>query len=180
MKIILLILLFGCNNQSSNYIKSYKIPKASSTQTKISQNEHSHLPFSWEVPNNWISNIKSSMRAASYSISSSKGNADLSVIYLDGNGGGNVANVNRWRKQLDLSDISEKEIESNSQNFNSDIGPYKIYKIINKNNKESGFLCSIIPANSFTIFIKLNTHVDVIDELEEQFIDFSSSFKYNE
>ena len=120
------------------------------------------------------------MRVASYTVPSSKGNADLSVIYLNGNGGGNLANVNRWRKQLNLPITTEEEIESISRNYNSNIGLYKIYKIININNEASGFLCSIIPADGFTIFIKLNSHIETLDEVEEEFINFSSSFRYNE
>ena len=56
----------------------------------------------------------------------------------------------------------------------------QVKEIINKNNQESSFLCSIIPAKEFTIFIKLNTHLDTLDELREEFIKFSSSFNYNE
>jgi len=179
VKIVLLILLLliSCNNKPTNHIKSYKIPKSVSKQIQPKEN---YLPFTWETPDNWNASTKSSMRVASYLLPSSKGNADLSVIYLNGDGGGTLANVNRWRSQLDLPNLAKKEIELVAQSFNGNIGPYKIYEIININNKESGFLCSIIPADDFTVFIKLNAHINSIDELRKQFIDFSSSFRYNE
>ena len=104
----------------------------------------------------------------------------MSVTHFPGDAGGVTANVNRWRKQLSLPEITQREIELNSQNFKSNIGSYQIYKIINPENKESGFLCAIIPANNFTIFIKLNSYPKTIDNLMEEFIEFSSSFKYNE
>ena len=63
--------------------------------------------------------------------------------------------------------------------FTSKIGEYQVYTIINLENPEA-FLCSIIPAKEFTIFIKLNTHLHTLDELREEFIKFSSSFNYNE
>ena len=139
-----------------------------------------NIPFTWEAPISWIPNNKSTIRTASYLIPSAKGSADLSVTHFPGDAGGVTANVNRWRKQLSLPEITQREIELNSQNFKSNIGSYQIYKIINPENKESGFLCAIIPANNFTIFIKLNSYPKTIDNLMEEFIEFSSSFKYNE
>ena len=57
---------------------------------------------------------------------------------------------------------------------------YYVYKIINPQNKESAFLCSIIPAKDFTIFVKLNTYPENLSNLTDEFINFSSSFNYND
>ena len=120
------------------------------------------------------------MRSASYLIPTSNGSADLSVIYLNGDGGGLAANVNRWRKQLNLGELNQAEIIQNGNDYNGNIGLYKVFEIINPENKESAFLCSIIPAKDFTIFVKLNTYSENLNNLKEEFIRFSSSFHYNE
>ena len=52
------------------------------------------------------------MRLLSFSIPYSMGMADLSLIKLNSTGGGLELNVNRWRKQLDLSALNINEIET--------------------------------------------------------------------
>ena len=178
MKVILLtyLLFFGCDGNNQKHTNSYKIPKKPS----LNNNQISTLPFKWVAPSHWIANDKSAMRSASYLIPSSNGSADLSVIYLNGDGGGIAANVNRWRKQLNLDELNNEEIESDAENLSGNLGTYKIYEIINSDNKESAFLCAIIPGNNFTIFVKLNTYVDNLNNFKDEFIKFSSSFEYNE
>ena len=178
--ILLLILLYSCQKDPSDYINTYKIPKVLADQVVKTINDNS-LPFIWEAPSDWLINyMGSSMRVASYLVPSSKGSGDLSVIYLNGDGGGDVANVNRWRQQLDLNILTAEEISLYSKTFSGKIGLYSVYEIINESSQESSFLCSIIPADKFTIFVKLNTHLDTIEELKKDFITFSSSFNYYE
>jgi len=178
LRIFFLIFLFslGCKSNNKDFTNSYMIPK----KIPLDNNEISLLPFRWDAPTHWLVGDKSTMRVASYLIPSEDGSADLSVIYLNGDGGGLAANVNRWRKQLNLAELTIEEIEFRSKNFIGELGKYKIYKIINIDSKESAFLCAIIPADDFTIFVKLNTYLDNINNLEEEFINFSSSFDYNE
>ena len=181
MKTWLLFILFivGCRNNNEKYINSYKIPKTEIIN--IVSNQQSVIPFSWDAPVDWIPNNNSSgMRTASYLIPCPKGSADLSITHFPGDAGGATANVNRWRKQLGLQELAYSEINLLAEKMKSTIGPCQIYKIVNPKNKQSAFLCSIIPADDFTIFIKLDTYPDIIDELYEDFIRFSSSFKYNE
>ena len=129
--VILLILVFSCQKDPADFINTYRIPKAPLQQTTIISDNS--LPFIWEAPSQWvINNSSSSMRIASYLIPSSKGNADLSVIYLNGDGGGNMANVNRWRKQLNLNSLSAEEIKLSSKIINGKIGLYSIYEIVNQ------------------------------------------------
>ena len=173
---IVFFIFIGCNIENKDYINSYKIPKKISL-TKVDDNS---LPFKWTAPAYWLPNEKSAMRSASYLIPSGNGSADLSVIYLNGDGGGLAANINRWRKQLKLHDLSEEEIAISGLDQQGEIGSYRVYEIINPENKESAFLCSIIPAKDFTIFVKLNTYSENLKNLRTEFISFSSSFNYNE
>lgn len=170
------VIFCGCNIQNEDYTNSYKIPK----KINLTNVEDNSLPFKWEAPTYWLPNEKSAMRSASYLIPTSNGSADLSVIYLNGDGGGLAANVNRWRKQLNLGELNQAEIIQNGNDYNGNIGIYKVFEIINPENKESAFLCSIIPAKDFTIFVKLNTYSENLNNLKEEFIRFSSSFNYNE
>ena len=175
--IFILTLVLSCNNDK--HVKYYKIPKFK----EVSKNqdfiiEDSQLSFTWDVPKNWVIGKKSSMRLASYSIPYNNLFADVSVTNFSGDGGGIEQNVNRWRKQLNLEPQSIEIIERNIQNKKSDLGNYKFLKIINPTNEESAFLCSIITVKNSTIFVKLNATVSGVDKLENQFLEFCSSFKF--
>ena len=174
--VIIVVFFYSCSPKNEDYTSSYKIPKTIS----IIEVDNDSLPFQWDAPTYWLPNEKSAMRSASYLVPSEKGSADLSVIYLNGDGGGLAANVNRWRKQLNLMELSDEEIIQDGSDHKGIIGLYKVYEIINPENEESAFLCSIIPTKDFTIFVKLNTYSANLESLKKEFIDFSSSFRYNE
>lgn len=53
----------------------------------------------WQAPAGWAAKPASGMRRATYLVS---GAADMSVISLPGDAGGDLANVNRWRGQVGL------------------------------------------------------------------------------
>jgi hypothetical protein len=63
--------------------------------------------FTWTTPPGWQELPTSSMRQANFKIGTA-GECYLSV--LPGGGGGLAANLNRWRKQMNLPDLSEAEI----------------------------------------------------------------------
>ena len=91
---------------------------------------------------------------ASYDVPYINSIADLSITKFPGDAGGVKANVNRWRQQLDLNILTAEEISLYSKTFSGKIGLYSVYEIINESSQESSFLCSIIPADKFTIFVK--------------------------
>ena len=176
--LLFFILLYGCDK--SDNVKTYRLAKQNS-QSSIAKSESqisSNLEFSWNAPDLWEKGKKTSMRLASYNVPYSNGVADLSITNFSGDGGGMLSNVNRWRKQLDLPFQTAEEINNNVIIGVSSLGNYEIHKIINDNNKETAFLCSILSIENSTIFVKLISTISGIKELENQFKDFCSSFKY--
>ena len=108
----LFFMFFSCD--TNNYTRTYNLPKQKLVNlTQHSNTNKSHSGLSWEKPGNWESKQGSSMRLASFSIPYSRGFGDLSIIKLSGDAGGLKANVNRWRKQLNLSPQNKNEIEKN-------------------------------------------------------------------
>ena len=122
MRIILLclVIIFGCNNNESDNIHSYRMPKPKNTEL-----------FSWNIPGNWISTNTTQFSQANYLIPSSRGSADISISYFAGNAGGVKANVNRWRRQLNLEPQSLDQMKKSILIRSSALGDYKIIKIIN-------------------------------------------------
>ena len=65
----------------------------------------------YQVPAGWQEQPLTAMRAASFKVPGPGGrDADVSVVFLTGMAGGDLANVNRWRDQLKLPPIDEQEL----------------------------------------------------------------------
>ena len=115
------------------------------------------------------------MRLASFDIPFSKGVGDLSIVSLSGSSGGLLANVNRWRGQVELDPISESDILTTSSVGESKMGPYRIFKMINEKKKEKAIIAAVLPTGEKTFFIKLTADIQGISELEFLFKNFCSS-----
>lgn len=65
----------------------------------------------WTAPAHWASKPATAMRKATYSVSGDAGTtAELAVSAFPGSVGGELANVNRWRGQLQLPPITEADL----------------------------------------------------------------------
>jgi hypothetical protein len=72
--------------------------------------------ISWKAPSGWLEQAPSSMRVGSFLIKGDKGQtADMSVVPLSGLAGGDLANINRWRGQINLGPISEADLTAQSE-----------------------------------------------------------------
>ena len=61
----------------------------------------------WTLPEGWLPGKASTMRRGSFTVMGSDNQAvDISVTTFPGDVGGEVMNINRWRRQIGLSPIS--------------------------------------------------------------------------
>ena len=179
--ILLYLVFFMLSCDSRNHTRIYYLPKNhthnDSQQTKIIESQSSG--FSWEKPDTWIPSQGSSMRIASFDVPFSTGMGDLSVMELGGDGGGLVANVNRWRGQIGLEPLEKNEIMAQAQRGENELGPYQIFQLTNDSSSDGAILAAIISMNNSTLYIKLTASNDGIKELEIDFKNFCSSIKYD-
>jgi hypothetical protein len=69
----------------------------------------------WQVPAGWKAAGPKPMRLASFDIPDAAGNGDVSISKLNGDGGGLLANINRWRGQVGLPALEASALASNSK-----------------------------------------------------------------
>jgi len=177
--ITLLIILIGCDN--NKHIQSYRTPKKdfglSLQEPKPLIKESSKITnnLTWDLPKNWVPSTGHSMRLASFDVPFSKGVGDLSIVSLSGSSGGLLANVNRWRGQVDLGPISESDILTVSTVGESKMGAFRIFRMINDANPQNAIIASVLPTGDKTFFIKLTSSKKGILELQSVFEKFCSS-----
>ena len=177
--VLFFLLLYGCDK--NRYIQSYRTPKkdfglqleAPQPSSKITSPDVTNL--TWELPDSWIPSTGHSMRLASFDIPFSDGVGDLSIVSLGGGSGGLLANVNRWRGQVNLSPISESEILTVSTVGESKMGPFRIFKMINDVDTSNAIIAAVLPTGQKTFFIKLTTTKKGVIELQSVFEKFCAS-----
>ena len=169
-----MVILQSCGQDT--HIRTYRIAKTKTPDIapQVEAPENKSAGFSWKKPESWIPSSGSSMRLASFDIPYSEGSGDLSVIQLGGTGGGIEANVNRWRRQLNLEPQTLSEIEKEMIENKGGMGLYNVIGIINEE-LGSAFLCAILPAGNQTLFVKLSANPKGVREIETDFISFCSS-----
>ena len=179
--LFLYIFLFTSCDENQ-HVKSFRAPKKNfgleqqNNKPVISDNNVSGL--SWDLPETWVASKGHSMRLASFDVPFSNGVADLSIVSLGGESGGLLANVNRWRKQINLVPITENEILSSSIKGESKIGPFRVFKMINESNRNKAILAAVLPTTAKTFYIKLTASIAGVTELELVFQKFCSSIGF--
>src|SRR5207248_4586296 len=87
------------------------------------------LPISrsvaWTLPEGWTQSVANSPRTASLKPAVA-GHVEVSLTVLPGAAGGDLANVNRWRRQLGLSAIDEAAIPFLRATVQSKAGPFNV------------------------------------------------------
>ena len=103
---------------------------------------------------------------------------NVSISIFPGNAGGIEQNVNRWRRQLNLTPISINNINQEEMN-NPLLGNYYLFHEIN-NKENKAIIAAIIPQEDNTIFIKMNTSALLSYDRKYEFILFCQSLYFNE
>ena len=64
--------------------------------------------ITWTLPTGWTTKPAGQMRLGSFSFEAKDGySVDISVVKLAGEAGGDMANINRWRGQIQLKPVDE-------------------------------------------------------------------------
>ncbi len=135
------------------------------------------------APEGWEKSEGSSMRAASFSISGDDGaTADVSVIPLPGESGSVLDNVNRWRKQLDLSPIASADDPELGKNIESPSGEFFLSHMVSseaiKDGKKQAISAAILSKPDKTWFFKITGEADLVEASREKFEEFVRSAKF--
>ncbi len=104
----LLLALAACSDKD---ITTYRVPKDRGATAASAATAGAQPALHWETPAGWQTQAASGLRAASFLAPGQGGaSADVSVVMFAGAGGGVLANINRWRGQLQLAPVSAEKL----------------------------------------------------------------------
>lgn len=165
------IFLHACRDTDKT-IDVYQVKKTSSEEVAPRQKKE----FTWIIPQDWVESEGNSIRIGSFKFFGKSNNdaADLSVVILSASGGGLVANINRWRGQLELNPLSDSQVMKEVISLKGKLGVFKTTFI--KNTKSNnGILGAIFSTEEKTLFVKALGSLEVLKLNQEKFNDFVGS-----
>lgn len=160
---------------SSDNIQTYRIPKESAVAPKTTNAETPKpKPLSWTLPEGWQEAPASSVRVASFLVPGKDGTiAQLSVMPFPGMVGGELANINRWRREVGLNEITEDAIVSQPVQVGTNSA--KLYEIVGEKDATS-VAWLVRDENSW--FFKLRGDKSAVLDAKPAFIAFLKSIKF--
>lgn len=128
--------------------------------------------ISWTAPAGWKEQAAGGMRLASFQVPHESGAGDVSVISLAGDGGGMLANINRWRNQVGLDPIDESALQSTTKQIPSAVGTFTAVTLINPQSADKAICGGVLSGPSFTLFVKLTAHKACVEAQAETVYQF--------
>ncbi|NGX42190.1 MAG: hypothetical protein K940chlam7_00467 [Chlamydiae bacterium] len=181
--------LLSCSDEQE--VKVYRLTKDENTHQQASphgklSSEQMSLPtmkpsspgITWTTPEEWEEKEPQGMRAGSFAAEGPNGESiDISVIFLGGDGGGDLPNVNRWRQQISLPPWSLEELDKNFEMVQTPLGEAKVVDFsseekLTKEEYYSRTVAAIIPYNEGIWFVKMMGEKDFMDKQKPVFLHF--------
>lgn len=133
--------------------------------------------LAWTAPAHWQTKAASAMRKATFIVPGDSGaQAELAVTAFPGNVGGNLANLNRWRQQLQLPPITEAELGSALEHLHVGDLHVDVAELLGPapadGSPRQRVLGAIVPFNGATWFFKLTGPDALVAREKTAFIDF--------
>ncbi len=95
--------MVGCRDTE---IRVYEVPKEKPRVVTTRGSEQPDRDLNWIKPDSWIEKAATSIRLASYT-AGDEGSVDVSVTVFPDRAGGLLANINRWRGQIELQPVDD-------------------------------------------------------------------------
>jgi hypothetical protein len=137
----------------------------------------------WEVPSGWKEIPGGSFLVAKFLVTGAdNAQANVNVSMSSNDGGGLLANVNRWRTtQLGLGPVSEADLPKDIQTIDLPGGKASLVDLTGqdaKTGQKAKLLAVVIPRPGETWFYKLMGNAEVVQQEKDAFMKFVQSAKY--
>jgi len=136
----------------------------------------------WTVPPDWHPMPPSQFLLAQFAITGTNGaKAEVNVAGMGGEGGGLLANVNRWRVQIGLSQVAENDLPKIAQALDVPGGKASLVDFTGidvNTGKATRLVAAIVPQNGQTWFYKLMGDGQVVTLQKDAFTKFIQSANY--
>lgn len=138
------------------------------------------MPIELPVPQDWKQLPPAPMAPLRYEVSSGNATAIITITRLDGDAGGLLPNINRWRGQIKLPPLSQADMEKHVSKIKTSIGEAYVVDFTGSNasNELTRIVGIIAPAGGNTWFFKMTGQDAAVGGRKDELIKFAQSFKF--
>jgi hypothetical protein len=152
-----------------------------SANAKETPRENSDKPL-WVVPPTWKEMPPTQMLLAKFVIAGSgNAKAEVNVSSLSGTGGGVLANVNRWRRQVGLSEATASDLDKLVTSLDVGSGKAMLVDMTGtdaKTGQKARLVGAIVPQSEQSWFYKLMGDEQIVEREKEVFTKFVQTVQY--
>ena len=131
----------------------------------------------WTVPKGWQETAPGPMQLAKFLASADTGTkAEISVAVIPGDGGGALANANRWRGQIGLGPITAADLPKQTSELEAGGGKAFVLDVTSADKKKR-LIAASVPRGSSTWFYKLTGDEAAVGRQKEALVQFIQSAK---
>jgi hypothetical protein len=166
-------------------ISAYRVPKeAHFAPPSAARSDASAPAIRWQVPSNWQEQPGGGVRRGSFLVAGAGGaKAEMSVISFPGDVGGDLANVNRWRGQIQLPPVSEADLPKAFSRVAGPAGEFLVVDLLSdapilEGGHQARVLGAILKQPAQTWFFKLTGDADLVASQREAFVGFLKSVEF--
>ncbi len=137
-------------------------------------------PVTFTQPPEWKAGPASGMRAASFEVADGSRKAEITVISLPVGGGDRLANVNRWREQIQLPPITQDELNKALEAIEIDGRKGQLIELVGPESAagRETILGALVDDAGKTWFVKLKGDAALAEREKERFMSFVASLKF--
>lgn len=178
---ILFLAVSGCRDPK---IATYRVKKDTPPPTVAAAPALPHL--TWEVPPGWEEQPAGDVRYASFLITADGGRkAEMAVTQFPGDVGGDLANVNRWRGQLQLPPTTEVDLRAQMKTLDLPSGRFQYIEMASEGPVLQGkFHVQMLGAWSKkgdrTWFFKMAGETELVSAQRNAFLAFLQSVEFEQ
>ncbi|HEU0008995.1 MAG TPA: hypothetical protein VFT34_04180 [Verrucomicrobiae bacterium] len=154
------------------FLKSIRI-KASPASESIQASQRQSTKFNWQVPARWKALPAGDMQVARFAVPErGRAKAEVFVSVFDGDTGGTLANVNRWRRDLGMREVDDAGLPQVVSPLDPADPRTKLIDFTNNNRR---LIAAIVPRDGRYWFYKLHGDLDAVSPERDAFVAFVKS-----
>jgi hypothetical protein len=151
------------------------------TGSRMMEGARANSP-TYQKPAGWKVKAPTVMSVANFQVDDGAQSAEVTITPLAGQAGGLAANVNRWRAQIGLGEVSEEQILKDLRQIDASGALAKYTDLVGPDSagaQRQRILAAVIERGATTWFVKIKGNADLVGKEKPNFEAFIKSMKFD-
>jgi hypothetical protein len=137
-------------------------------------------PLVYDKPESWTESEVSGMRKAAFTVTDGDRQAEITVIDLSASAGDLLANVNRWREQIQLDPTTQSQLDETVEQITIDESSADYVELFGPDDAEprQAIIGAVLSNADRTWFFKLAGPAELVRREKERFRSFLESVQF--